>query len=152
MADESAAAAAQAALEAAELEFLEQRSALTGVEADADERVIESALRPRTLDEVIGQERVREQLALLLEAARRRERVPDHVLLSGPPGLVPRKSLMLSLVSDGTTNSAAAGFAVPVSLVVSSFAQEVWMSPVRNTTSFVWCARSVSTTRSRSAL
>ena len=87
MADESAAAAAQAALEAAELEFLQQRSALTGVEADADERVIESALRPRTLDEVIGQERVREQLSLVLEAARSRGRTSDHVLLSGPPGL-----------------------------------------------------------------
>jgi Holliday junction DNA helicase RuvB len=59
------------------------------VEADADthERAIESALRPKTLDEVIGQERVREQLGLMLEAAKARGRTPDHVLLSGPPGL-----------------------------------------------------------------
>ena len=42
---------------------------------------------PRTLDEVVGQERVREQLGLVLEAARGRGRAPDHVLLSGPPGL-----------------------------------------------------------------
>ena len=55
--------------------------------AEGDERVVEAALRPRTLTEFIGQERVREQLGLVLEAARRRERVPDHVLLSGPPGL-----------------------------------------------------------------
>jgi len=55
--------------------------------AEGDERVVEAALRPRTLIEFIGQERVREQLGLVLEAARRRERVPDHVLLSGPPGL-----------------------------------------------------------------
>jgi Holliday junction DNA helicase RuvB len=60
---------------------------LTSEDADADERVVEAALRPRTLDEVVGQERVREQLSLLLEAARARQRVPDHVLLSGPPGL-----------------------------------------------------------------
>jgi Holliday junction DNA helicase RuvB len=55
--------------------------------ADADDQAVEAALRPRTLDEVIGQERVREQLALVLEAARARGRAPDHVLLSGPPGL-----------------------------------------------------------------
>jgi Holliday junction DNA helicase RuvB len=60
---------------------------LVAAEADGDERAVEAALRPRTLDEVIGQERVREQLSLVLQAARGRERAPDHVLLSGPPGL-----------------------------------------------------------------
>jgi len=60
---------------------------LTAATADGDERAIEAALRPRTLDEVIGQARVREQLGLVLEAARQRARTPDHVLLSGPPGL-----------------------------------------------------------------
>src|SRR5436190_21580095 len=60
---------------------------LTAPEAEADERAIEAALRPRTLDEVVGQTRVRAQLGLVLEAARRRGRAPDHVLLSGPPGL-----------------------------------------------------------------
>jgi holliday junction DNA helicase RuvB len=55
--------------------------------ADADERAIEGALRPRRLAEVIGQTRVREQLSLVLEGAMRRGRAPDHVLLSGPPGL-----------------------------------------------------------------
>jgi Holliday junction DNA helicase RuvB len=55
--------------------------------ADADDRVIESALRPRRLDELVGQNRVREQLSLLLESAVRRGRPPDHVLISGPPGL-----------------------------------------------------------------
>jgi len=60
---------------------------LTAADADGDERVVEAALRPRTLAEVVGQERVCEQLSLVLEAARGRQRVPDHVLLSGPPGL-----------------------------------------------------------------
>src|SRR4051794_24470989 len=55
--------------------------------AGTDERVIEAALRPRRLDEFIGQERVREQLSLVLEGARQRGRPPDHILLSGPPGL-----------------------------------------------------------------
>lgn len=62
-------------------------SSLTIAEADGDDRVVEAALRPKTLDELIGQQRVREQLSLVLEAARQRERTPDHVLLSGPPGL-----------------------------------------------------------------
>ena len=62
-------------------------SSLTIAEADGDDRAVEAALRPKTLDELIGQQRVREQLGLVLEAARQRERAPDHVLLSGPPGL-----------------------------------------------------------------
>jgi Holliday junction DNA helicase RuvB len=61
--------------------------ALVDADAEGDERAVEAALRPRTLDEVIGQERVREQLSLVLEAARGRNGPPDHVLLSGPPGL-----------------------------------------------------------------
>ena len=73
-------------LEAAEVAYMTSRP-LTAADADGDERVVEAALRPRTLDEVMGQERVREQLSLLLEAARARQRVPDHVLMSGPPGL-----------------------------------------------------------------
>ena len=60
---------------------------LTSAEADGDDRAVEAALRPKSLDEVVGQVRVRDQLGLVLEAARRRGRAPDHVLLSGPPGL-----------------------------------------------------------------
>ncbi|WP_372490255.1 Holliday junction branch migration DNA helicase RuvB [Nocardioides bruguierae] len=65
----------------------ERLESLTTADADGDERAVEAALRPRTLDEVVGQQRVREQLGLVLEAARMRGRAPDHVLLSGPPGL-----------------------------------------------------------------
>ena len=57
------------------------------VDGAEDERQVEAALRPRSLAEFIGQARVREQLGLVLDAARGRGRVPDHVLLSGPPGL-----------------------------------------------------------------
>ena len=56
-------------------------------DADADERAVETALRPTRLDELVGQVRVRDQLDLVLQAARRRGTAPDHVLLSGPPGL-----------------------------------------------------------------
>ncbi|MGH3464597.1 MAG: Holliday junction branch migration DNA helicase RuvB [Kribbellaceae bacterium] len=60
---------------------------LVSADADAEERTIEAALRPRTLAEFGGQRRVSEQLELVLHAARGRNRPPDHVLLSGPPGL-----------------------------------------------------------------
>ncbi|HEX8970683.1 Holliday junction branch migration DNA helicase RuvB [Oryzihumus sp.] len=55
--------------------------------SDDDERRVEAALRPRRLADYAGQTRVRDQLGLVLEAARRRGAPPDHVLLSGPPGL-----------------------------------------------------------------
>ena len=54
---------------------------------DERDRQVEAALRPRRLADFPGQTRVREQLSLVLEAARRRGTPPDHVLLSGPPGL-----------------------------------------------------------------
>jgi Holliday junction DNA helicase RuvA len=47
---------------------------------------------PRRLDEFVGQQRVREQVGLVLESARRRGRPPDHVLLSGAPGSARRRS------------------------------------------------------------
>jgi Holliday junction DNA helicase RuvB len=61
--------------------------ALTRTDANALERAAEAALRPRSLDEFVGQSVVREQLSLVLDAATARERPPEHVLLSGPPGL-----------------------------------------------------------------
>src|SRR5438093_1015473 len=72
---------------------------LTDPDGDADGRVAEAsivspedreldvALRPRSLGEFVGQDRVKEQLALLLQAARERAEPVDHVLFSGPPGL-----------------------------------------------------------------
>ncbi|MDT4984724.1 MAG: holliday junction helicase RuvB, partial [Pseudonocardiales bacterium] len=52
-----------------------------------EEREVEASLRPKRLTEFVGQPKVREQLQLVLESAMRRNRPPDHVLLSGPPGL-----------------------------------------------------------------
>ncbi|WP_245862708.1 Holliday junction branch migration DNA helicase RuvB [Sanguibacter antarcticus] len=59
----------------------------TGAGADELERAAEAALRPRSLDEFVGQRVVRDQLSLVLDAAVGRGAPPDHVLLSGPPGL-----------------------------------------------------------------
>ena len=55
--------------------------------ADDNERVQELALRPKRLQEFVGQQRVREQLSVLLDAAKERKNPADHILLSGPPGL-----------------------------------------------------------------
>ncbi|WGH93918.1 Holliday junction branch migration DNA helicase RuvB [Auritidibacter ignavus] len=65
----------------------EQDSRLIGPNASTEEREIEAALRPKHLGDVVGQSRVREQLSLVLEAAKLRDATADHVLLSGPPGL-----------------------------------------------------------------
>jgi Holliday junction DNA helicase RuvB len=51
------------------------------------EEAIERALRPKALEEYIGQEKTRGQLEIFIEAARKREEALDHVLLFGPPGL-----------------------------------------------------------------
>jgi Holliday junction DNA helicase RuvB len=55
--------------------------------AGVQEEVIERALRPRGLSEYIGQEKIREQLSIFIEATRNRNEALDHVLLFGPPGL-----------------------------------------------------------------
>ena len=52
-----------------------------------DDAAIEAGLRPRRLDEFIGQQEVKDHLSILLEAARQRGQAADHVLLAGPPGL-----------------------------------------------------------------
>jgi Holliday junction DNA helicase RuvB len=60
---------------------------VTAKSAGAPEDALERALRPRRLDEYIGQEKIRDQFAIFIEAAKRRSESLDHVLLFGPPGL-----------------------------------------------------------------
>ena len=55
--------------------------------AHGDEDELDRSLRPRCLDDFIGQERIKEQLAIALQAAKARGEALDHVLLVGPPGL-----------------------------------------------------------------
>jgi Holliday junction DNA helicase RuvB len=57
------------------------------VKSSSEESTAELALRPKSLNEFVGQHRVREQLSVLLTAAKSRGASADHILLSGPPGL-----------------------------------------------------------------
>jgi Holliday junction DNA helicase RuvB len=60
---------------------------LLGSNPDASDLVFESAIRPQSLNEFIGQTKVREQIQLLIDAAALQQRTADHILLAGPPGL-----------------------------------------------------------------
>jgi Holliday junction DNA helicase RuvB len=60
---------------------------ISPVPASQQEEVLEHALRPKHLDEYVGQEKIRGQLSIFIEAARKRKEPLDHVLLFGPPGL-----------------------------------------------------------------
>ncbi len=62
-------------------------SDITSPESAGNELAFESALRPKSLDEFVGQTKVRQQLSLMLNAAKMQGRSADHILLAGPPGL-----------------------------------------------------------------
>ena len=65
---------------------------------DADEQVIEVTLRPQRFDEYVGQERLKKNLKLAIDAAKKRDEPIDHVLLYGPPGL--GKTTMATVIAN----------------------------------------------------
>jgi len=80
--------------------------------ADDLERAAEAALRPRRLEEFVGQLVVRDQLSLVLQAALARGATPDHVLLSGPPGLGKTTLAMIIAAELGTSLRVTSGPAI----------------------------------------
>ncbi len=76
-----------------------QRVVDTGVyEEDSDEQIVEITLRPQRFDEYVGQERLKKNLKLAIDAAKKRNEPIDHVLLYGPPGL--GKTTMASVIAN----------------------------------------------------
>lgn len=67
--------------------MIETDRLITATPSSSQEEIQERALRPKQLEEYIGQEKIRGQLEIFIEAARRRHEALDHVLLFGPPGL-----------------------------------------------------------------
>ncbi|KAG0288847.1 hypothetical protein BGZ96_007428 [Linnemannia gamsii] len=70
-----------------ETDTLESSRLITATSTSPNEEVFERALRPRQLDDYIGQQKIRSQLEIFIQAARQRAEALDHVLLFGPPGL-----------------------------------------------------------------
>jgi len=79
---------------------------------DSDEQKIEVTLRPKTFDEYIGQDRLKSNLKLAIDAAKKRGEPIDHVLLYGPPGL--GKTTMAAVIANemGTNIRITAGSAI----------------------------------------
>ncbi len=67
--------------------MIETERLITAAPVSSKEEVVELALRPKRLDEYVGQEKIRGQLQIFIDAARNRKEALDHVLLYGPPGL-----------------------------------------------------------------
>lgn len=79
---------------------------------DADEKLIEVTLRPKYFDEYIGQDRLKNNLKLAIEASKKRNEPIDHVLLYGPPGL--GKTTMATVIANemGTNIRVTSGPAI----------------------------------------
>lgn len=77
---------------------IERIVSTTITDNDSTEQIIEVTLRPQTFDEYVGQERLKKNLKLAIEAAKKRSEPIDHVLLYGPPGL--GKTTMASVIAN----------------------------------------------------
>lgn len=77
---------------------MEENSIISPELEDIEEERIEKTLRPKTLDEYIGQTKVKENMKIYIEAAKKRGEPLDHVLLYGPPGL--GKTTLSNIISN----------------------------------------------------
>ena len=92
-------------------------NSLIDATSQPEERDAEKSLRPKSIEEFIGQPKVRQQLSLVLAGARQREVTPDHILLSGPPGLGKTTMAMIIAQELGTSLRMTSGPALELSLI-----------------------------------
>ncbi len=78
--------------------FVEENKIISPELENIEEERLEKSLRPKTLDEYIGQDKVKENMKVYIEAAKKREEPLDHVLLYGPPGL--GKTTLSNIISN----------------------------------------------------
>lgn len=90
----------------------EEPERIVAPDAQELERAAEAALRPKRLEDFIGQPTVRQQLSLVLTAARSRGNTPDHILLAGPPGLGKTTLAMIVAAEMGASLRLTSGPAV----------------------------------------
>ncbi len=93
-------------------DWLPEEERLVSARMTDDDLEIDRTLRPKRLDEYLGQHRVKESLGVLIEAARGRDEALDHVLLSGPPGL--GKTTLAGVIANelGVTMKTTSGPAI----------------------------------------
>lgn len=90
----------------------EKERAVSGTRQDEDEDVQEYTLRPQRLDDYVGQQRIKENLKILVEAAKLRGEPLDHVLFYGPPGLGKTTLAMILAKEMGVNIKTTAGPAI----------------------------------------
>jgi Holliday junction DNA helicase RuvB len=78
--------------------YFMDREDILSPEREEGEIAYEESIRPRTLDDFIGQERIKENLKVFIESAKKRGSVLDHILISGPPGL--GKTTMAKIIAN----------------------------------------------------